>query len=121
MHRCTSHIHTAHGSALSDKKLHLDQKKWLTAIILLKAAPWAVFPEENEGNLHRTYFADCHQKLNTRPRKCLGFASPASRFFFELRGLHFSVESAPPAKVKKDKNFMGNCFCCFFEKSEFID
>ena len=26
MHRCTSPIRTAHGSALSDKKLHLDQK-----------------------------------------------------------------------------------------------
>ena len=26
MHRCTSPIRTAHGSVLSDKKLHLDQK-----------------------------------------------------------------------------------------------
>ena len=39
------------------------------------------------------YIADCRQKLNIRPRKCLNFASPASRFFFELSLLHFKVES----------------------------
>ena len=29
-------------------------KKWLTAIVSLKAVPWAVFPEENQSNVHRS-------------------------------------------------------------------
>ena len=70
-------------------------------------SPWERGTNENTNCLLRQYFpkkmktvytsaylADCRQKLNTRPRKCLGFASPASRFFFELRGLHFRVERA---------------------------
>ena len=50
------------------------------------------FPKKTKATYTAAYLADCRQKLNTRPRKCLGFASPASRFFFELRGLHFRVE-----------------------------
>ena len=101
-------------------KNYIRIKKWLTAIVSLKAVPWAVFPEENEGNLHRSI-----QKLNTRPRKCLGFASPASRFFFELRGLHFRVESAQDRKhsffVKRlyvaiFTHFLHNIFNDFYRK-----
>ena len=44
------------------------------------------FPKKTKTTYTSAYFADCRQKLNTRPRKCLGFASPASRFFYELRG-----------------------------------
>ena len=69
-------------------------KKWLTAIVSLKAAPWAVFPEKMKATYAEAYLADCRQKFNTSPRKCLGFASPASRFFFELNKLHFKVECA---------------------------
>ena len=70
-------------------------------------SPWERGTNENTNRLLRQYFpkktrvvyteaylADCRQKLNTRPRKCLGFASPASRFFYELKGLHFRVEFA---------------------------
>ena len=52
------------------------------------------FPKKTKAVYTAAYLADCRQKINTRPRKCLGFASPASRFFYELRGLHFKVESA---------------------------
>ena len=44
------------------------------------------FPKKIKATYSSAYLADCRQKLNMRPRKCLGFASPASRFFFELRG-----------------------------------
>ena len=44
------------------------------------------FPKKTKAIYTAAYLADCRQKINTRPRKCLGFASPASRFFFELRG-----------------------------------
>ena len=50
------------------------------------------FPKKTKAVYTVAYLADCRQKINTRPRKCLGFASPASRFFYELRGLHFKVE-----------------------------
>ena len=69
--------------------------------------PWERGTNENTNRLLRQYFpkkikqkysvaylADCRQKLNMRPRKCLNFASPASRFFFEFSRLHFKVESA---------------------------
>ncbi len=42
------------------------------------------FPKKIKATYSSAYLADCRQKLNMRPRKCLGFASPASRFFFEL-------------------------------------
>ena len=44
------------------------------------------FPKKSKAIYTEAYLADCRQKINTRPRKCLGFASPAQRFFFELRG-----------------------------------
>ena len=63
-------------------------------------SPWERGTNENTNRLLRQYFpkktkavysaahlADCRQKLNTRPRKCLSFASPAERFNSELRGV----------------------------------
>ena len=40
----------------------------------------AVFSEENEGRLHCIVPRRLPTKNNTRPRKCLGFATPAERF-----------------------------------------
>ena len=70
-------------------------------------SPWERGTNENTNRLLRQYFpkktravytsaylADCRQKINTRPRKCLGFATPAERFNSALSGLHFKVESA---------------------------
>ena len=53
------------------------------------------FPKKTKAIYTAAYLADCRQKLNTRPRKCFGFAPPAERFNSQLRGLHLKVESAP--------------------------
>ena len=44
------------------------------------------FPKGTKAICTEAYLADCRQKINTRPRKCLNFASPAERFTSELRG-----------------------------------
>ena len=44
------------------------------------------FPKKTKAVYTAAYLSDCRQKINTRPRKFLGFTSPASRFFYELRG-----------------------------------
>jgi len=44
------------------------------------------FPKKTKATYFLAYLADCRQKLNTRPRKCLNFASPAERFNSALRG-----------------------------------
>ena len=67
MYRCTSPIRTAHGSTLSDKKLHLDQKM---------ANGYYFAQGRALGSISRrkytaVYLADCRQKLNTRPIACL--------------------------------------------------
>ena len=64
-------------------------------------SPWERGTNENTNRLLRQYFpkkakavytaaylADCRQKINTRPRKCLNFASPARHFFRCLKSLH---------------------------------
>ena len=38
------------------------------------------FPKKTKAIYTSAYLADCRQKLNTRPRKCLNFASPAQHF-----------------------------------------
>ena len=38
------------------------------------------FPKKTKATYTSTYLADCRQKINTRPRKCLNFASPAQHF-----------------------------------------
>lgn len=38
------------------------------------------FPKKTKATYSLAYLADCRQKLNTRPRKCLNFASPAQHF-----------------------------------------
>ena len=63
-------------------------------------SPWERGTNENTNRLLRQYFpkktkatyslaflADCRQKINTRPRKCLNFASPAQHFFCCLKFL----------------------------------
>ena len=44
------------------------------------------FPKKMKTVYTSAHLADCRQKINTRPRKCLGFTSPALRFFYELGG-----------------------------------
>ena len=39
------------------------------------------FPKKSKAIYTAAYLADCRQKINTRPRKCLNFASPAQHFF----------------------------------------
>ena len=68
------------------------------------------FPKKTKAVYTAAYLADCRQKINTRPRKCLGFASPASRFFFELNKLHFKVESAQGKELGEfelDESYFG--------------
>ena len=43
------------------------------------------FPKKAKQFYTQSYLADCRQRINTSPRKCLGFASPAERFNSELR------------------------------------
>lgn len=38
------------------------------------------FPKKTKATYSWAYLADCRQKINTRPRKCLNFASPAQHF-----------------------------------------
>ncbi|MGX8717044.1 MAG: IS30 family transposase, partial [bacterium] len=38
------------------------------------------FPKKTKATYSLAYLADCRQKINTRPRKCLNFASPAQHF-----------------------------------------
>ena len=94
MRQCTLPIRIALGGRFNGIFCVFLTKKWPTAIVSLKAAPWQYFPKKTKAVYTSAYLADCRQKLNTRPRKCLGFASPASRFFFGLNKLHFKVESA---------------------------
>jgi len=44
------------------------------------------FSKKSKAIYTKAYLADCRQKLNIRTRKCLRFASPALRFFYELMG-----------------------------------
>ena len=46
------------------------------------------FPKKTKATYTAAYLADCRQKINTRPRKCLNFASPAQQFFRCLNLLH---------------------------------
>ena len=46
------------------------------------------FPKKTKAIYTAAYLADCRQKINTRPRKCLNFASPAQHFFRCLKSLH---------------------------------
>ena len=46
------------------------------------------FPKKTDVVIDSAILADCHQKINTRPRKCLNFASPAQHFFRCLKLLH---------------------------------
>ena len=50
------------------------------------------FPKKTKATYTAAYLADCRQKLNTRPRKCLNFASQAQHFSRCLKllqeGLH---------------------------------
>ena len=94
MRRCTSLIPTAHGNALFCKKLHSNQQNGQRPLTRARPRLGQYFPKKARAVYTKAYLADCRQKLNTRPRKCLGFASPASRFFYELKGLHFRVEFA---------------------------
>ncbi|MGX8716527.1 MAG: transposase [bacterium] len=58
------------------------------------------FPKKTKANYSLAYLADCRQKINTRPRKCLNFASPAQHFFplpqTFTGGLQLKVEFATP-------------------------
>ena len=38
------------------------------------------FPKKTKATYTASYLADCRQKINTRPRQCLNFASPAQHF-----------------------------------------
>ena len=38
------------------------------------------FPKKTKATYTSAYLADCRQKINMRPRKCLNFASPAQHF-----------------------------------------
>ena len=96
MHRCTSPIRTAHGSAMwSFLAFYARLQNGQRPLFRSRPRLGQYFPKKTKATYTAAYLADCRQKLNTRPRKCLGFAFPASRFFFELRWLHFRVESAP--------------------------
>ena len=46
------------------------------------------FPKKTKATYSLAYLADCRQKINTRPRKCLNFASPAQHFSRCLKLLH---------------------------------
>ena len=53
------------------------------------------FPKKTKATYSLAYLSDCRQKINTRPRKCLNFASPAQQFFRCLKllqGGHLKVE-----------------------------
>lgn len=50
------------------------------------------FPKKIRETYTSEYLADCRQKFNTKPRKCLGCVSSACRFFFEPNMLHLKVE-----------------------------
>ena len=73
---------------ITSRKKNVEQTKIPTASLR------QYFPKKIKQKYSVAYLADCLQKLNMRPRKCLKFASPASRFFFEFSRLHFKVESA---------------------------
>ena len=44
-------------------------------------------PKKTKATYSLAYLADCRQKINTRPRKCLNFASPVQHFFRCLKFL----------------------------------
>ena len=46
------------------------------------------FPKKTKAVYTAAYLADCRQKINTRPRKCLNFASPAQQFSRCLKSLN---------------------------------
>ena len=50
------------------------------------------FPKATDVVIDSAILADCRQKINTKPRKCINFASPAQHFFRCLKllqgGLH---------------------------------
>ena len=60
------------------------------------------FPKKTKAVYTAAYLADCRQKINTRPRKCLGFASPASWLLFELKKSYFKVKYALAGSFTKD-------------------
>ena len=52
------------------------------------------FPKKTKATYSLAYLADCRQKINTRPRKGLSFASPAQHFFRCLKFLQgVAIES----------------------------
>ena len=65
------------------------------------------FPKKTKAVYTAAYLADCRQKINTRPRKCLNFASPAQQFSRCLKSLNrriaFVSWIGPLGTYKKEK------------------
>ena len=93
MHRCTSPIRTAHGSALSDKKLHLDQKMANSHCFAQGRALGSISRRKRRLFTPRRTLQIAVKNL-TQDSENVWALHPLLLAFFELRGLHFRVESA---------------------------